>query len=148
MWRGRQRGRGLEKSVKIRYKVKRKLTLLVRNTIRDLQQVHIAKWYAHILGLATSKATSKVGVAKHARRTTTVHSTLSSIGVSLLTLRRKLLLAEEAITTSNLERSDVSLANFNTGDSCADLVDDTAELVAQDVAFAELDDCAMEEMQV
>jgi len=73
---------------------------------------------------------------------------LSSVGVGLLTLRRKLLLAEEAITTSNLERSDVSLADFNTGDFSADLFDDTAEFVAQDVALGELDDCAVKEMQV
>jgi hypothetical protein len=89
-------------------------------------------------------------VSKHTRCASTIHGLLKRVGVGLLTLRRELLFAEEAVSTSNLERSDVSLADFNApgGSVSADLIHDTTELVAEDVALGKLDDCAVEEMQI
>jgi hypothetical protein len=87
-------------------------------------------------------------VTKHTRGTSTVHGALSSVGVCLFALRRELLLAEEAVAASNLERSDVAPSDLDALDASADLVDDTAELVTQNVTLGELDDCAVEEMHV
>ncbi|KAI6749979.1 hypothetical protein HG531_007244 [Fusarium graminearum] len=98
------------------------LTLLIRNIIRDLQQVHITKRHAHVLSLPTSESTGEMRVTKHAR--------------------------EEAVAASNLERSNVASADINACNTSTDLINDTAELVAQDVTLGELDDCAVEEMQV
>lgn len=89
-------------------------------------------------------------VSKHTRRASTIHGLLKRVGVCLLALRRELLFAEEAISTGNLERSDVSLADFDApgGSVSADLVHNTTELMTEDVALGKLDDCAVEEMQV
>jgi hypothetical protein len=125
-----------------------KLTLLIRNIIGNLQQVHITKRHTNVLGLATSESASEMRVAKHTSGTSTVHGTLSGVGVCLLTLGRELLFTEEAVTASNLERSDVAPSDIDARDASADLVNNTAELVAQDVTLGELNDCSMEEMQV
>lgn len=84
--------------------------------------------------LTSSETTDKMAVSEHASGLATIHGLLHSVRVGLLTLRRQFLLAEEAVTASNLERSDVTLANFDTSHSGANLVNDTAELVTENVA--------------
>ena len=73
---------------------------------------------------------------------------LRRIGVGALTLRRKFLLAVHAIAACDLETGDDAIAFLQVLDLGTELVDFTAELVAEDVAFLELDDGAVEEVQV
>jgi len=89
-----------------------------------------------------------VRIPKHARRPTAVHRPLRGVGICLFALRRQLLLAEEAVSARNLERRDVALADFDLVfvDARADLVDDAAELVAQDVALGHLYDSPVQEV--
>lgn len=89
-----------------------------------------------------------MGIPKHSRSPPAIHGPLSRIGVRLLTLRRELLFAEEAVAAGNLEGRDITLADLDSRDGRPDLVDDAAEFMAQDVAFGELDDGAVQEMQV
>jgi hypothetical protein len=76
-------------------------------------------------------------ISKHARRASTIHALGSGVGVCLLALTRELLAAKEALSASDLEGGDVALPNLNTvlANAWADLLDDTTELVAEDVAF-------------
>lgn len=57
-------------------------------------------------------------------------------------------MGETHVTTSNLERGNHPLALGQSLDIGTHLVDDTAELVTQDITLFELDNSAMEKMQV
>jgi hypothetical protein len=57
-----------------------------------------------------------------------------------LTKRRQLLLAVEALSTSNLERSYHSFTHFALPGSWSDFLNNTAEFMAQDVIFMKLRD--------
>lgn len=122
--------------------------LLIRNTIRDLQQVVIADGHADILGLATSKAAGEVRVAKDTGAGTAVHGLRGSVGVGLLALRRQLLLAEEAVSAADLEGGDIALALLDLLDAGTCLDGHTAELVAEDVALLHLNHGAVKKMQI
>lgn len=123
-------------------------TLFIRNVVWDLKQIHIRQRYAHVLGLSARKAAGEVGIAKHAGRAPPVHGLGRRVGVGLLALRRQLLLAKEAVAAGNLERGDVAAAGLDTAHTGPDAVDNAAELVAEYVALGQLDDGAVQEMQV
>jgi hypothetical protein len=67
---------------------------------------------------------------------------------ALTTLRRLLLLAVIALATRNLETRYHPVALLQVLDARAHLVDNSAELVSEDVALLELDDGAMVQVQV
>ena len=127
---------------------RKKLTLLVRDVIRNLEQIHVAQRHADILGLPASEAAREVRVAKDAGGAATVEALCGRVGVGRLALRRQALLAEEAVAAGDLERGDVALADLHLGDGAADQLDDAAELVAQDVAVGQLHHGAVVEVQV
>jgi hypothetical protein len=58
-------------------------------------------------------------------------------------LTRKLLFAKIAVATRDLERCYDTIAFLYFCDSIANLIDNTAELMTQDITFLELDDSAM-----
>lgn len=143
------------------------LALLVRNIVGDREQICVSQGNPHVLGLATGKTTRQMGVAKDASRPPAVHGLGHGVGVGHLALRRQLLLAVKAlgekarqhgkqearmdgggggrgshISAGNLERHDISLSNLDALGPGADLVDDAAELVSQDIALVHLHDGA------
>jgi hypothetical protein len=85
-------------------------TGLIGNIIGKGEEVDVAVGNTSVFRLATSKATSEVGVSEHACGATTVHCVLDCVVVGLLALRGELLLAVVAITTGNLERCYDTLA--------------------------------------
>jgi hypothetical protein len=52
------------------------------------------------------------------------------------------------LSACDLKRGNISLADLDVGDTRPNLVDDAAELVAEDVALLHLDDCAVKQVQV
>ena len=139
-----------------------KHTLLIGHIIWDLQKIDISYWHAHILRLPSSKPASEMGVTKESAGLGAVHGLGCCVGVGLLTLRCKLLLAVKALSadvsgeeassekgavfvrsylsTCDLERSDVSFADSDFLHSQANLVNDTAEFMPENVSLLQLDD--------
>lgn len=109
--------------------------LLIRHVIRDLQQIHIPKRHARILGLPACEPAREMRVPEHARRAPAVHGVLDGVGVCALALRGLLLLAVVAFPAGDLEGGNDAVAGFPFGDGGADGVDFPAELVAEDVPF-------------
>jgi hypothetical protein len=85
-------------------------------------------------------------ISEHARRPAAVHRVLQRIRIRLFALAAQFLLAVKAITARNLKTGDDSLALFELFDVRADGVDHTAELVAEDIAFLQLDYGTVQEM--
>lgn len=65
-------------------------------------------------------------------------SPLCRVRIRLLALRRQLLLAVVTVAARDLERRDVALALLDLLHGGSDLINNTAELVAQNVALVEL----------
>lgn len=86
--------------------------LLVRHTLRNRQQVHVALGHAHVLCLSTCKATREVRIAKESCVTMAIHGVLQSRRVGTVTERGKLLLAVRAFTARNLEGSYDAFADL------------------------------------
>jgi hypothetical protein len=89
-------------------------------------------------------------VTEHSSSLRAVHGPLHCVGVCALALRRQLLLAEETVSASDLERGNVAAADFD-GIGIhgrPDLIDDAAELVAENVALGHLDYGAVEQVEV
>lgn len=123
-------------------------SLLVGDIVGEFEEVDVAIRHTSVFGLAAREAACEVRVSKHARGPAAVHGVLDGVAVGALALRRQLLLAVEALAASDLETSDDAVALLQVLDAGAHLVDDTAELVAQDVALLQLDDGAMVKVQV
>ena len=123
-------------------------SLLIGNIVGELEEVDVAVRHASVLRLTASETTREVRVSKHARGPAAVHGVLDGVAVGALALRRQLLLAVEALAASDLEAGDDAVALLQVLDARTHLIDDTAELVAQDVALLQLDDGAMVQVQV
>lgn len=122
--------------------------LLIRNVVGDLEHVDIGQWHTDVLSLATSETARQVGVAKDASSAAAVHGLGLRVGVGDLALAGELVLAEEAVAAGNLEGNNVALADLGLLDLWTDLLDNTAELVAEDVALVHLHDGTVEEVKV
>ena len=122
--------------------------LLIGNVVGDLEHVGIGQGHTDVLGLTTGETAGQVGVAKDAGGAAAVHGLGLGVGVGDLALGRELVLAEEAVAAGNLERNDIALADLDLLDAGADLIDNTAELVAEDVALVHLHDGTVVEMEV
>lgn len=81
---------------------------------------------------------SILGAAKHTCSSTTIKSVFTKTAIGPLTKRRQLLLAVEALSTSNLERSHHSLAHFALLGPWSNFLNNTAEFMTQDVVFMKL----------
>jgi hypothetical protein len=87
-------------------------------------------------------------ISKYACCPSTIQTLRSRIRVCPFALRRELLFTEEAISTSDLERSDIPLPDLHFVDSVANCLYNSAELVSQDVTICELYNNSMVEMQI
>lgn len=83
-----------------------------------------------------------MAIAKHARGAAAIHGVLQGVGVGPLALGAKLLLAIHTVAAGNLKGSNDAVAFLQTFHSRTHRVYFAAELVAEDVAFLELDDGA------
>lgn len=88
--------------------------------------------------MGTCEGKGILGAIKHTCSSTTIESMFTETAIGPLTKRRQLLLAVEALSTSNLERSHHSLAHFALLGPWSDFLNNTAEFMAQDVVFMKL----------
>jgi len=72
-------------------------TLLVWNVVGKLEEVDVSAWDTNVLGLTTSETTGEMAVTEHTGGVAAIHSVLDLVGVGLLTLGGKLLLAVHAL---------------------------------------------------
>lgn len=87
-------------------------------------------------------------VAKQTSGTRPEHDVLQTRSVGEVTRARETLLTHSAFPACDLERRDDALAFRQSSNLGADLVDDSAELVSENVASLHLNDGAVEEMEV
>ena len=82
-------------------------------------------------------------VSKHARGVPAIHGVCKRIRIRLLALRRQLLLAVTAPTASDPEARNDTIALVRPAHRRARTLQDTAELVAENIALLRLVDCAV-----
>lgn len=68
--------------------------------------------------------------------------------IRLVASRRKILLAEPTLTARDNETVHNAISDFSLGNFRPNLLDDTAEFVAEDVSLFRLDNDAVQEMHV
>ena len=73
------------------------ITFLVGNTIGNLEQIHVTIWHPDEFGLASSEASSQVGIAEYTCSPAAEEYVLNGVGVGPLALRGELFLAIEAL---------------------------------------------------
>jgi hypothetical protein len=135
------------------------LTFLIRYRRRNLQQIDFPEWNADKLGLSSTKPSGQVGVPKHTWDATNAvvgkprctrngmtgnemltsctippHGIAEFASVRVLACARKVVFAESAFATSNLERGHHAISRFYAGDLGTDVVNDATEFVSQDVS--------------
>jgi len=87
-------------------------------------------------------------VSKHARGMPTVHAVLQGIRIRPLALRTQLLVAVHAAITRDLGTRHNPISDLDIRDGIASRLDNTAELVAKDIALLQLDDGSVQQVQV
>lgn len=87
-------------------------------------------------------------IPKYTPHLLAIQHLMDSRCIRLLASRRKILLAKPTLTARDDEAIHNAISNFALGNFRPDLLDDTAEFVAEDIALFHLDNDAVQEMHV
>jgi len=134
--------------VRRRQHVRQIQRLFVLDFIRHNQTIDFPEWNPHVLGLPTSEASRKVGVAKGPSIAAAVHVFLQGRGIRTVAHRAELFLAVRAITAGDLERYDDALTRLKGFDRWSDPVNYTHKLVAENITLLEGKDLTVVQVEV